>query len=89
MAANDRTAFEKRFISISPDKCIGANFVPGVRRLLGTQRLSMADWITVLLSAGTPLVINEGVKVALRLAAENQNAGAESSDEEELRTAAE
>ena len=42
-----------------------ANFVPAIRGLLGTERLSLRDWGTVLLSAGAPFLINEATKRAM------------------------
>ena len=45
---------------------VAANFLPATRALLGTQRLSLRDWGTVLLSAGAPFLVNEATKRALR-----------------------
>jgi hypothetical protein len=45
---------------------IVANFMPAIRGLLGTERLSLRDWGTVLLSAGAPFLVNEATKLALR-----------------------
>jgi Ca2+-transporting ATPase len=43
-----------------------ANWIPGLRRLLGTVPLSPADWGVALIAAIGPFLVNELVKLALR-----------------------
>jgi Ca2+-transporting ATPase len=45
---------------------VAANFMPGARLLLGTERLAPQDWAAVVLAAGVPFLLNEGIKAGRR-----------------------
>ena len=43
---------------------VAGNLLPPLRRLLGTTRMSLLDWATVLAAAGAPFLVNETIKHA-------------------------